>query len=249
MQRMASGRHYANAPITEAIIDLRVEPRAGISAETFAAAREGEDAAYPSREEMYEAAGTMEFRKGAATASAHQRQTGYRFTSADGKNIFQARSDGFTLSRLAPYESWEPFRDEARRLWSGYRKRFGPAQITRLAVRYINRIDMPGNRVDLKRYLRTAPEVSPDLPQDVEGLFLQIRIPQTDIQSHALVNEAIVPPVREGVLSVVLDIDLFRANNVPGDEEGIWQFFDVLHTRKNDIFEACITDDTRRLIQ
>lgn len=33
------------------------------------------------------------------------------------------------------------------------------------------------------------------------------------------------------------------------DEEGVWSFFEELHVRKNQIFEACLTDRTRELIR
>jgi uncharacterized protein (TIGR04255 family) len=52
--------------------------------------------------------------------------------------------------------------------------------ITRLVVRYINKIDIPLPVGDLKEYLRTFPEVSSDLPQGLSGYFLQLQIPQED---------------------------------------------------------------------
>jgi uncharacterized protein (TIGR04255 family) len=73
--------------------------------------------------------------------------------------------DGFAMSRLAPYENWNAVRDEARRLWDIYRSIAKPSKLIRLAVRYINRIDMPLPLGDFKDYLRTVPDVSPDLPQ------------------------------------------------------------------------------------
>lgn len=247
---MSRTRHYSRAPITEAIIDLRVAPRAEVTLEELARVAAGEEAVYPKKEKTFEAMGRMEVGAGqSASASANYRETGFKFTSEDGRLIFQSRIEGFTLSRLAPCERWEPFRDEARRLWKRYREHAGPDRIVRLAVRYINRIDVPADGIDLKQYFRTFPEVSPDLPQQLTGFFMQLRIPQADLPGEALINQTIIPPAREGVSSIVLDVDLFRDKDAPGEEDAIWTFFETLHSRKNDIFEACITDRTRELIQ
>ena len=59
-------------------------------------------------------------------------------------------------------------------------------------------------------YLRTVPEVSPDLPQGLAGYFMRLAIPQPDLRSMVLVNEAIIPPAKTNAVSVVLDIDLFQ---------------------------------------
>lgn len=244
---MKTQRHYSKAPITEALIDLRVELPEGTGVADLEKVHTGLESAYPTRKDriVAEVQGLIGDR--AAAAAATSKHTGFLFTSKDGKYIFQARLDGFTMSRLAPYESWKPFKDEARRLWNVYRSITKPTNVTRLAVRYINRLDLPLPVADLKDYLRTVPEVSSDLPQNLAGYFAQLRIPLDDIKSLLVVNQAIIEPAKPGVASVVLDTDIFRADDLPADEEGVWEFFEVLRVRKNDVFEACITDKAREL--
>ena len=76
---------------------------------------------------------------------------------------------------------------------------------------------------------------------------MQIRLPQSDIESTAILNQTIVPAAHADSISVVLDIDLFRDHALPRDESELWNCFEVLHERKNEIFEACITDAAREL--
>jgi uncharacterized protein (TIGR04255 family) len=247
---MDCSRHYPKAPITEAIIDLRVQPRADLSMDDLVKVRAGNEQSYPGQEAMHETIGTMEVRPGvSASAFARQDQAGFKFTSEDGKYIWQCRRNGFTCSRLSPYESWEPFRDEARRLWTRYRECLKPLAVQRLAVRYINRVDIPAPIVEMKDYFRTMPVVSPDLPQVLAGFFMQLQIRHEDLLIDMLINQTIVPPPQPNTVSVVLDIDLFRSTDVPGGEEAIWAFFEEMHACKNAAFEACITDRTRELIQ
>ena len=183
-----------------------------------------------------------------AKVSASQKEIGIRSISADGKTVCQRQLYGFTFSRLAPYESWEPFRDSARGHWNSYREKTDPRNVKRLAVRYVNRIEIPESPVELKDYFRTSPEVSPDLPQMMDGFFMQLRLPQPDVQALAVVNQTIVPADRPNTLGVILDIDVFCAESVPQEEKSIWDHFEALHLKKNEIFEACITDKTRELM-
>ncbi len=245
---MVQDRHYSKAPITEAIIDIRVQHRPETSLAEMERVRVGEESTYPKQQQTNLAIGQFEVGlRVSASASSHP--TGFRFANSDDKLIWQSRLDGFTLSRLAPYESWIPFRDEARRLWTRYREVSQPTDVQRLAVRYINRFDIPGQSVDLKQYFRTSPEVSPELPQGMAGFFLQVALPLDDINGQVLINQAIIPPPDQSVVSIILDIDLMRHLEVPQEEDAIWKTFELLHVRKNEIFEACITDEARRLIQ
>lgn len=116
-------------------------------------------------------------------------------------------------------------------------------------MRYINRLDLPLPVKELKDYLRTVPDVSSDLPQALAGYFMQLRIPLEDVKSLLVVNQAIIDPAKPGVASVALDNDVFRVDDLPTDEPGIWDSFDVLRNRKNDVFEASITDKTRELFE
>lgn len=243
---MATARHYPRAPITEAIIDIRVRLPESVGVDELEKCHESIREQYPGKARRDFAEGRFEVGKRVG-ASASQRPVGFLFKSQDGKQVFQARLNGFTMSRLAPYESWEPFRSEARRLWDIYRQTVSPEAVVRLAVRYINRIDIPTPFDDFDQFLRTIPVVSSDLPQALSGMFMQLTIPQPDIDCVALLNEALIEPAMPDVASIILDIDLFRTENPPQEEAEIWEFFEILHDRKNDVFEACITEAARKL--
>ncbi len=244
---MVKTRHYPHAPITEAIIDLKIEQTSDVTIAGLEKVQLGLESEYPNKKHRNVAVLQGQMDNQETSASASTEHVGFLFTSQDSRYIFQARLDGFSVSRLAPYENWQPFRDEARRLWNAYRTVVQPTKVIRMAVRYINRLDLPLPLTDLKDYLRTSPEISVDLPQELEGYFMQLRIPQVDIQSLAVINQAIIEPATQNVASIVLDIDLFRHENLPHDEDELWNFFETLHERKNNIFEACITDRTREL--
>jgi uncharacterized protein (TIGR04255 family) len=243
---VAAQRHYANAPITEGLIDIRVAVPSEFnlgSLDPFCERVRGE---FPSREDRSLFEGLFTPGK-QPEASAKQTKIGYLFRSGDGKYVLQARLDGFTFSRLKPYENWMVLRDEAKRLWEIYREIVRPSQVTRVAVRYINQIDIPLPIFELKDYFRTYPEVSPELAQDLSALLMQLQIPQKDLQALLVLTQTGVPPPSPDVASVILDIDLFIERSDFKSDDEIWEVFEAFRARKNEVFEGCITDKTRQL--
>ncbi len=247
---MSSGQAYSRPPITEAIIDLRVEPRKDLTLTELERCWAGQESAYPRKGVLKRAVGQIQI--GGSEGFSHSgssAEIGFIFTSADAKQLFQVHLDGFTTNRLGSYPGWNAVRDEARRLWNVYRECARPHKVVRIAVRYINRLDLPGQRVELKEYVKTGPEVAAEIAQPLESFVMQLAVPQQDIRGTLRLAEALVAPPGPDTVSVALDIDLFRAENVPADEETMWRLFEDLRHRKNKIFEACITDKTRELIR
>jgi len=238
--------HYENAPIKEALIDIRVElPVNAMELQLIETVHDRVRNRYPGKKKRFYMEGR--FSTGEEDgASASQTLVGFSFSSEDGTQVFQARRDGFTLSRLRPYGSWPELRDEARRLWDIYRGVVNPEKITRMAVRYINQIDIPLSPIEYKDYFRTTPEVSPDLPQALSGFFMQLQFPQTDFGGLLILTQTSVPPPNRTTTSVILDLDVYKEIEMTSDQD-VWGLFETLRNRKNEFFEGCITERTRAL--
>jgi uncharacterized protein (TIGR04255 family) len=78
---------------------------------------------------------------------------------------------------------------------------------------------------------------------------MQVQIPQMDLGAMLILNEAMVPPPNAEVVSIVVDIDVFKQGlKLHSDAAEVWSLLDVFRLRKNLIFEGCITNNTRELI-
>ncbi|SRR6266851_814688 len=241
-------RHYLKAPITEALIDLKVTLPEEFSTDDLANIHARISDRFPTQESIQ--TGSLVFQAGPTIRiDTNQQHTGYLFRSKDGVKIFQATLNGFTFNRLAPYDSWEEMSSDAKYLWGIYKEICKPTSVTRAAIRFINQINIPAKEaVDLQDYLRTVPQVPPDLPQGrLNSFFTQLQIPQDDLNCMLIINEALVPRIDPDFISVILDFDLFRQQIWQADDEDIWRFIEELRRRKNAVFEASITDRARRL--
>jgi uncharacterized protein (TIGR04255 family) len=239
-------KHYKSAPITEAIIDIRVELATGSDASSLEPVQAQVSGQYPTREDLMMVEQQLSFKPDSGT-DAKRTKLGYLYRSADTKNVFQTRINGFTFSRFSPYENWESLRSRARQIWDIYKETAKPTRTTRVAVRYINRIDMPTPMKDLREYLRTLPDISPDLSQVLNGYVMQLVMAQKDFGGMLSLIEATVNPPGPNVFSVNLDIDLFKETSEFDSDEKIWQFLEILREKKNEVFEGCITDKAREM--
>ncbi len=241
--------HFSRAPITEAILDLKVILPDNFSTDTFLEIYERIRDRFPTSEPIH--VGSLMVQAGPDIKVETNRQhTGFLFRSGDKLKVFQATLQGFTFNRLAPYSSWKEFRSDARELWEIYRNICKPTYVVRAAVRYINRINIPAKGpIELRDYLNTVPEVAPGMAQkNLSSYFMQLQIPQEDLNCMLIIHESLVPPESTDVISIILDLDLFRQQVWQSGDEAIWHFLDQLRERKNQVFKASITQKTKELI-
>jgi uncharacterized protein (TIGR04255 family) len=175
---------------------------------------------------------------------------GFLFRSQDGRRLVQVRQEGYTFNWLKPYESWEALRDEARDHWTRYRDLFGPTSVTRLGLRYINRLELPLPFLDFREYVKTAPEVAPSLPQGLSGLFMRLEIPDPGRDLMAIVTETF-EPLREGgtQLPFIFDIDVVREGTLEPQSPTIWESFEQMREYKNELFFHSVTDRAKEMFR
>src|SRR5262249_31595523 len=100
---------------------------------------------------------------------------GLMFRSGDQATLAQFRIDGFTVNKLPPYSSWDELSPLARHLWTLYCSVAKPECVTRLAVRYINRITIDQYSEILE--IMTAPPAMPSgLPQSIKAFLNRVLI-------------------------------------------------------------------------
>jgi uncharacterized protein (TIGR04255 family) len=180
-----------------------------------------------------------------------QRPQGFRLASEDQTDIALVNPAGVVISRLTPYPGWPVFRERAKQVWDIWRKSTQPLPIARIGVRTINRIDVPveGRPISLQAYLQFYPQVPILSPAPLLGYMMQITLTTAIAKWSATITSTLVAPSPIlNHMSLLLDIDVFRTEEIPGKSADLWEVIDQSRSIKNDIFERCITDETRRLI-
>lgn len=244
---MSNSTHLKNAPITEALIDIRIKIKDDLRVEQLEFIHKSISDTYPEKKVRRKLEGKFEFKKGEPlVSSGAETIDGYVFTSPDKKQVFQARLDGFTFSRLKPYETWENLHDEAHRLWQIYRDVTSP-EITRVALRYINKMEIPRSSIDFSEYLTAAPIVPEGLPQGVSSFLTRVVIHEPTIDAAAIVTQALEQVVNPNLIPIILDIDVFKQKSEGISEKDAWDTLENLRHFKNKIFFESITEKTKEI--
>ncbi len=240
---------FPNAPITEAILDIRANLPSTVDLAALATFQGGLQERYPTRVERVVMQGGMKLAEaGAQITHAIKGTLGYQFSSEDGKKVVQARLDGFSHHKLKPYDKWESFFAEANELWERYRTIANPINVTRIAIRYINRIEIPMPITDLKDYLLTCPEIATGAPQAMASFFMRLVLAKEDSDAVAIVTETTAPPPPDlRVMPIILDIDVYLERVFDPTDGAIWTQLESLRQFRNEVFFNSITPKTREL--
>ena len=246
---MAPTIHYSRSPLVEAVLAIQFNA-SRLTLDQLAKCGPKVKSEYPNLKAVHRGTGRIEFGE-KASASATSENVGYSWTSANEKQIFQATLDGFSFSLLAPYSSWDEFSKEAHRLWEIYRKIVrGSMEYTRVALRYINQIDIPMLSVEMSEFFSIYPQIPTSLPQQMGPFFFHVTLPLPEAKLNVNIIQTQVPPPlgKPEHTSVILDLDFYRSESIPTGES-FWEVFEDMAKHKNRVFEACITDKTREVIK
>jgi len=238
-------RLLRNAPIQEALIDIKFTPVSGADVSAIAVSvAEGEPtSAFDVFDHTFELSLEKPTEPKALFSTANP---GKRFDYPDQNQVLQLRPASFTFSRLPPYETWEQMRDAALPSWRRYSAQLNPEFVTRVALRYINALSLPLPLDRFEKYLVAPPSVPPGLPNGLSGFLSRLVIPKGP--DTALITQSVEGEVKAAgsgkALKVLLDIDVSHHCRLPRDEFGkVDVVLERLREYKNQIFFSFLTDE------
>jgi uncharacterized protein (TIGR04255 family) len=248
---MECREEFAHPPIVEAIIDIQVTLSESVTLEHLASFQDGMKEEFPKKRDRIQWQGAIEFKPGELPNAVPTvaRQEGYMFVSDDEKRVIQAKLGGFAYSYMGQYKNWQTFKSDAQKAWDTYRQLVSPISITRIGLRYVNRLEIPLPFSDFKEYILTVPEIAAGIPQAMSDFFMRLVIPDEETGATAIVTETIESsPHTTNKLPLIFDIDTFYTPDV-SEYEGLWEKFDDLRNFKNRIFFTSITNKARGLFK
>lgn len=237
--------HLSKAPIVEAVIDFRVKLPSEFKLELLHPLRARLEEGYPDVEEQQIIEQMVKQEPGQATEFSTRVSEihGHRLRSKDGKNVAQLRRDGFTFSRLNPYTNWDEVFDEAWRLWIMYAETAKPSEISRIAVRYINRLPLPLPFSDPSEYLNAPPVIAEGWPSSMRTFLSRIVLHEPASEVSINVTQALERQSLGAQTSVALlfDIDAYQDVSLSSDDATMRERFSGLREMKNRVFFKGLT--------
>lgn len=237
--------HLKKAPAVEAVFDIRISCQKPIAIDSLDEAHTRIRDRYPKKKikRVFQFSATLpkSAEVGQGQFGGNEEIDGFHFISEDEKQIVQYRKSGFTFSRLRPYTNWESVKREALELWNFYREIIGSFVVTRVALRYINRIDLGFSDREFERMFKIEPSY-PIVPNVTHGPFVNnitLNNASKGLQAHYIFAKENGTP-NSSHETFILDIDAFKSMSTTADTEIITAFED-LRSYKNDLFFASFT--------
>ena len=175
-------------------------------------------------------------------------QLGIRLSNYDQTEIVVIWPTLFIFSQLAPYPGWEGYSSRLRRDWDIWKRSNGYRKIAHIGLRFINRIDVKFSsaimeETDYLNFHVTTPAIlGPFNTYGVQTVF-----PLTDLSCSLTINSGLASSPLIQHASFILDLEIARRVDVPQKDDDIFELIELMRLRKNDVFEACITDKAREL--
>jgi len=228
--------HLNRAPIVEAVLDVAIAPVLEWRDDAFAAFSAAAQDEFPDAQPImqFQAELTVDGTGAAAHSAAHEK-LGYIYWNRDKTRAVQVRANGFSVNQVRSYQDWDALLAHAKAWWPRYLQSVGASRIARCGIRFINQFEItPGE--DLSLTLRTRPELSSGLPQELDEYFQRMVVPFPGGARAAITQ--VIPPLDE--LSqkrmFVLDIDVSVAADMPASSDAMWSTFADLREIKNRCF-------------
>lgn len=240
--------HLRNAPIVEAVIDFRVLRKEGLSSDRFANLRMAIGGQYSQAFPIHSIEAQFVLsQERAPSSSAAAAPVGWQYR-ADSM-VAQFRVDGFTFSKLERYTTWNEVFSEALRLWEVYVRIAEPAEVVRVAVRYINRLQVPVP-AQISDYLEAPPILPLPISQQLRQFLSRLAIDDARRNASAVIVQASERMIGPPAIALLIDIDAFRDNLAIGPQDTVLpEMFLQLRDLKNEIFFALITEKTAEMYE
>lgn len=162
------------------------------------------------------------------------------FVRTDERAFIEVGENVLAAHHLAPYAGWEQFKPMIASVFEKYSAIAAPNGLSRIGLRYVNRLQFHEDVVDLPEQMNFGPRIPKSLPREIKALFVRVELLYPVDKGLLLLSTGSAP---NG--GIVLDLDFVTSDpeSVPLSDAIGW--VETAHTRIEEAFEASIRDSAR----
>ena len=127
-------------------------------------------------------------------------------------------------------------------MWRSYTATVSPEYVSRLALRYINRLNIPLPVEDFSLHLTSPPVIPPDLPQEISSFLTRVVFHESKLGLAATITQALEQGLDPNSVTVILDIDAYKTGEFDPHGAEIAEVLEALHGFKNRVFFSSLTE-------
>jgi len=165
------------------------------------------------------------------------------------RSFIQVGQRMLAMNCLRPYPGWNGFRPKIERVFGAVSATVRVGGLGRIGLRYVNRIEVPGSKVDLDQHFQFRPFLAQELPQDMLSFIVGCLLPFENGRDLCRLQLTGAVPEKPGHMAVQLDLDYFLAGASPLAPGDALAWIENAHEETERLFEGCITDRLRALFK
>jgi len=233
---------YENPPVQEAICEFHFEESASWDSTypglIYSEVRED----FPEKRTATAHGIGIEAEASAARVRTEERT---RFFREDETALIQVGPQFLSANRLAPYKSWDEFRETIRMGYSAYREVVDPSEIEQISLRYVNRIVIEEEELDLSDYFRLGIRTGEELPDSYFSFIVGFVSEFADGRDALRVQMTDTDTDRDDAIGVLLDLQY--SLRIPHALEfgEVFDWLEKAHEEIEEGFEGSIRDSLR----
>lgn len=242
------GRTYMKPPVTEAICEFRFASSQPWDWTIPGLVYEKIRGQFPNKQQE----SAIEVTVGQVHQQAVQPQVKagvgkMRFLNSDESALVQIAPNLLAVNHLK-YPGWSDFKPVIAEQLKVYREVAAPDSLTRIGLRYVNKVVVPSGSIELEEYFNAVPKIPEPVPQTFGRFVFQVDVPY-ELGGHPSMLRLIVrsPQSPESERLVFdLDLDMFVGGDaVPGIDDA-FEWIELAHKEVKKAFRASLTDKTHK---
>ena len=252
MARRKAHPNYPNPTIAEALCELHfkladgVDWKSTLPGEVFKQIQ-GE---FPEMEPVQEVSLGLDIgQRGAGTKALATTKTRFRFKHRDRPILVQLSDQTFTLNALPRYPGWRTMAADLERLWARISKIIQVSAITRIGLRYINKVAKENPNQPASDWFKESNFIPKDVLAATGRIVCRVDVDR-DAENRVIVTLGTQPADdADEYGSFVLDIDRIVQREIAIDPRAVCSEADRLHDDAWGIFESAKTERLERLLK
>lgn len=240
---------YPNPVIAEALCEIHFRPspehpwRPSLPGEFFRAI----EAEFSTMEPVTDIGVELAFGQEGLRQTVQSRRQRMRFKHSEKPLVLQLTENVFTVNLLPRYPGWEAMRRSVLEYWERARPLLRPMEITRVGLRYINRIERRSAQERPGIWLEASDHIPPAVLRSEAGFLSRVQV-RPDPRSRLIVTLGDESTDRGGG-AIILDIDRIIERRVEPDDASLGRVMDQLHEDVWRAFESAKGNGLERLLQ
>lgn len=173
-----------------------------------------------------------------------------QFLTEDGSLMIQVAENLVVVNQLLPYRHFEKWEQIIYTALNVYNEVALPKKISRIGLRYINRIEIPETITSMEEYFTIYPQLPQSLG-DTHGTFLvRVEIPQAELGHTVLITfgTSVPPQPVEGKQTFMLDLYDRNSRPLEPNEAELKKEVQIAHDNVVMAFEDSITNKLREVL-